>query len=307
MTMSQSSGARPAAEPTAWRKWLLAVRPKTLSISVVPVLVGTALAWGESGRIAWLPALAALWAALCIQAGTNLHNDAADFDRGTDTPERLGPKRVTAEGWLSSSVVRRAAAVCFGVAILAGTYLVWVGGWPILALGLLSVLMGYAYTGGPLPIAYSGLGELFVWLFFGLGAVLGSHYLQTSHFTWATVLVASAIGMLAAAVLVVNNYRDMDSDRRVGKHTLAVRLGRTGTQLEYGALLLGAFICLALASAELGRAAWLPWLVAPWAVVLLRRFLREPPGPVFNVLLAQTAQLQLAVGVLLSLGLLLGW
>lgn len=305
--MTQSTvPARPAVQPPAWRKWLMAVRPRTLSISVVPVLVGTVMAWGETGRIHWLVALAALWAALCIQVGTNLHNDAADFDKGADTPERLGPKRATAEGWLRSSEVRRAAAVCFGAAILAGVYLVSVGGWPILALGLTSVLMGYAYTGGPLPIAYSGLGELFVWLFFGLGAVLGSHYLQTGQSTWAAFLVASAVGMLASAVLVVNNYRDMDNDRKVGKHTLAVRLGRRGSQVEYAGLLLGAFVCLALASAQLGPAAWLPWLIIPWAVALLRRIRREPPGPVLNVLLAQTAQLQLAFGVLLSVGLLLG-
>ncbi len=289
------------------KHWLLAVRPKTLTIAVVPVLVGTTLGWIDGGRLNWGVAGAALLVALLIQAGTNLHNDAADFARGADDPgTRLGPPRATAQGWLRAEQVRRGALACFGLALATGGYLVWSGGWPILVVGLLSILAGLAYTGGPRPIAYTGLGEAFVWVFFGVVAVAGSYYLQTAGLNRDALLAGTIIGMPAAAVLVVNNYRDLDNDRLAGRRTLAVRFGRRASQVEYGLLMLLPFaLLLGLGGpGGLGWNALLPYLALPWAVVLVRRFRKEAPGPAFNTLLAGTARFQLAFSLLLCLGLL---
>lgn len=294
-------------QSSALQAWLLAARPKTLSLSFTPVLVGTALAWFETGTVLWLPALAALWAALLIQIGTNLHNDAADFVRGADTAERLGPARAVASGWLAAREVEFAALACFSLAFGCGAYLAWHGGWPIVVLGLASLFSGWAYTGGPRPLAYTGLGELFVYLFFGLAAVMGSFYLQTFRLDWGVFVAASMLGFLAAAVIVVNNYRDLDSDRRIGKNTLAVRLGCYGSQVEYGLLLFLPYILLPLL-AGISGIKWgtvLPFISLPWAMRLLQRFASEPVGPVFNRILAQTAQLQLLFGALLTIGMML--
>lgn len=286
------------------RAWLLAIRPKTLGISVVPVLVGSSLAWSDQATLQWLPALAALLAAMLIQIGTNLHNDAADFERGADTAERLGPPRATAEGWFSAPQVKQAALASFCAAFLIGIYLVWVGGWPIVTIGLLSLLAGYAYTGGPRPIAYSATGELFVFLFFGLLAVCGSYYLQTASVTLDSLICAVAIGLLAAAVLLVNNYRDLETDRRAHKLTLTHYLGRERARQLYVLLLLLP-LALPVAFNQQRDGSWLVVLSLPFALWLLQRFSREPPGPGFNALLADTARLQLLYGVLLSIGLLL--
>ena len=287
--------------------WLLAIRPKTLSVAVVPVLVGCTLAWIDRGTLDWLVMGVTLLAAGLIQIGTNLHNDAADFERGADcSATRLGPARVTAQGWLSAAQVKRGAALCFGAALLCGCYLVWVGGWPIVGIGLAAIAAGLAYTGGPRPVAYSSLGELFVWLFFGLAAVTGSYYLQTGRLSGGAVLAGALLGMPAAAVLVVNNYRDMDNDRQVGKNTLAVRLGRRASQIEYKLLMLLPLALLPLFQVlGFGGFAWLPpLLVLPWALKLVGRFGMEPPGPVFIRLLAATAQFQWVYGLLFCLGLL---
>ncbi len=298
---------RPMHNPNPLVVWWLAIRPKTLSVSLVPVMVGSSLAYAETGAVLWLPLLVALLAAMLIQIGTNLHNDVSDFERGADGAERVGPARATASGWLAPAVVRRAALACFGLAVLLGFYLVWHGGWPILLLGLCSIAAGWAYTGGPRPIAYSALGELFVWLFFGLGAVMGSYYLQTLSLGWSVFVAASMVGLLAAAVIAVNNYRDLDSDRKIGKNTLAVRIGRGGSQAEYALLLFAPYLLLPLLAwlSHSGWGAGLPLLSLPLALSLWRRFRREQPGPVFNLILAQTAQLQLGFGILLSIGLLL--
>jgi len=287
--------------------WLLAIRPKTLSVAVVPVLVGCTLAWIDQRTLDWLVMGMTLLAAGLIQIGTNLHNDAADFERGADcSATRLGPARATAQGWLSATQVKRGASFCFGAAFLNGCYLVWVGGWPIVGIGLTAITAGLAYTGGPRPVAYSSLGELFVWVFFGLAAVTGSYYLQTGALSGAAVLAAALLGMPAAAVLVVNNYRDLDNDRQVGKNTLAVRLGRRVSQIEYKLLMLLPLALLPLFQVlGFGGLSWLPpLLVLPWALKLVRQFCMETPGPVFNRLLAATAQFQLAYGLLLCLGLL---
>jgi len=268
------------------------------------VVVGTALAWTESGRFDPVIGLAAVAAALLIQIGTNLHNDAADFERGADTERRVGPARATAQGWFSASEVKRMAFTSFSGALLTGLYLASVGGWPIILIGLLSLTAGYAYTGGPRPIAYSALGELFVFLFFGLTAVLGSYYLQNRELSLAALYTACGLGSLAAAVLLVNNYRDLETDGLAGKLTLVHYLGRNRAKQVYALLLLLPF-ALPLLSNEYGRGVWLILTALPAALYLLYRFSRTTPGRQFNRILAQTAQLQIAYGLLLCVGLLL--
>jgi 1,4-dihydroxy-2-naphthoate octaprenyltransferase len=289
------------------KHWLVAIRPKTLSIAVIPVVVGSVLGWTDSGTMIWSLMMTALVTAVLIQVGTNLHNDAADYTRGADVSEtRLGPLRATAEGWLTPDKVRQGAMWSFGLAMLMGSYLVWIGGWLILAVGVASIAAGFAYTGGPKPIAYIGLGELFVFLFFGLVAVAGSYYLQTGGLTGTAVLIGTMIGMPAAAVLVVNNYRDLENDRIVGKNTLAVRFGRRASQIEYGLLMLTPFALLPLLHPNTVRAGWvaLPLVAIPWALHLVWRFQHETPGPVFNQLLVGTARFQLVLGFLLCAAIL---
>jgi len=287
--------------------WFIAIRPKTLSLAIVPVLVGTALGWSDSGSVNWSVMIAALVAAVLIQIGTNLHNDAADFEHGADiSATRLGPLRATAEGWLTPSQVRRGAALSFILSFLTGCYLIWVGGWPILVAGLLSIAAGFAYTGGPKPIAYIGLGEIFVFIFFGLVAVGGSYYLQTGTLNLSALAAGTLIGLPAAAVLVVNNYRDLDNDRQAGKITLAVRIGRRATGIEYGILMLSPFTLLPLIAPARESGWWmtLPLLAMPWALYLVFRLHNEPLGPVFNRILAATAQFQMGLGLLLCITLL---
>ena len=280
--------------------WFLACRPKTLTVSLSPVLVGTAAAWHDRGAVLWLPLLAAAFGAAFIQIGTNLFNDVGDFLRGTDTAERLGPRRATAEGWLTPPMVKAGAWLSFALAFLCGIYLVGHGGWPIVAIGLASLASGWAYTGGPKPIAYGPLGELFVFIFFGLVAVGGSYYLQTLSLAPGALLVAGLVGSHAAAVITVNNYRDRDGDATSGKKTLAVRLGHPATRRIYAAEMLAPYALLP-ALAGLGWPAALPLLSLPLALWLIRRFQRTAPGPVFNDILAATAGLQLVFALLLTL------
>jgi len=281
--------------------WFLACRPKTLSVSLSPVLVGTAIAWHESHTVLWLPLLAAALGAAFIQIGTNLFNDVGDFLRGTDTPERLGPKRATAEGWLTPGKVRAGAWLCLALAFFCGIYLVAHGGWPIIAIGLASLAAGWAYTGGPKPIAYGPLGEVFVFIFFGLVAVGGSYYLQTLSLSPMALIAATLVGLHAAAVITVNNYRDLDGDAKNGKNTLAVRLGRPRTRHLYTAEILAPYAVLPFL-ASLGWPAALPLLTLPLAIRLIARFYREAPGPAFNDILAATAGLQFIFAILLTLG-----
>lgn len=290
-------------KPGALRAWVLACRPKTLSVSLAPVLAGTALAWHESGRVLWGPCLAAVLGAACIQVGTNLFNDVGDFLRGTDRPGRAGPPRATAEGWLTPRAVQIGAWLAFALAFACGLVLVGYGGWPIVAIGLASLLAGWAYTGGPAPIAYRPLGEVFVLVFFGLVAVGGSHYLQTGGLTPSALLLGLVLGLQAAAVITVNNYRDLDDDAASGKRTLAVVLGRPATRRLYAAETLLPFALLPWLPPA-GAVAWLPWLALPLAGSLNRRFRMTPPGPAFNALLAASAGLQLLLAALLALALI---
>ena len=280
--------------------WFLACRPKTLSVSLSPVLVGTAVAWHDTHHLLWLPLLAAALGAAFIQIGTNLFNDAGDFLRGTDTPGRLGPRRAAAEGWLSVNAIRGGAWLAFALAFACGIYLVGHGGWPIVVIGLASLAAGWAYTGGPKPIAYGPLGEVFVFVFFGLVAVGGSYYLQALAVSPTVLLAATLVGIHAAAVITVNNYRDLDGDARSGKRTLAVRLGRPALRRIYALEMLAPYALLPLL-ADLGWPAALPLLALPLALILIIRFHRQTPGPVFNQILAATAGHQLLFALLLSL------
>lgn len=232
----------PATKPNTVRAWTSAARPKTLPAAVGPVLMGGGLAWSDA-RFAALPFACALACAVLIQIGTNFANDYSDHMRGADTPDRLGMPRATQSGWIAPERMRLGAVMTFGLAVLLGLYLVYVGGWPILAIGLLSIVAGVAYTGGPWPFGYHGLGDLFVFLFFGLLAVAGTYYVQAHEWVTGTFLAGAGVGALTTAILVVNNLRDAETDARVGKRTMAVVLGRRGSQIEYTLLLvIGALV-----------------------------------------------------------------
>jgi len=286
--------------------WILAARPRTLSLSTTPVVVGAAIAWAVERQLSWPAVAAALIGSMLTQTGTNLHNDAADSKRGGDGPDRIGPPRATASGLLDGGAVSRAACACFAIAALMGAYLVWVGGWPIFLLGVLSILSGWAYTGGPFPIAYTPLGELFVVAFFGLGAVCGTYWLCTKSLGPAAVEAGLAVGFLTAAVLLVNNHRDAKADARVGRRTLAIIAGPMATSWIYAALLLAPFALLFPIGQALPRGQAWPALVAlPLAGLLINRFAHEPGGRGFNRILVQTVQIQFLFCLLLSLGLVL--
>ena len=264
------------ARPGPLRVWWLAARPKTLPVAVAPVLVGTAMA-AAHGRAAWGPALAAGAGALLLQIGANLANDVFDFEKGADTEERLGPPRAAQLGWLSPAALRRATAAVFAAAALLGVYLIAVGGWPILVVGMLSILAGLAYTGGPYPLGYHGLGDVAVFLFFGVVAVCGTYWVQALSLPTAVLVASLAPGALATAILVVNNLRDAETDARAGKRTLAVRFGRGAARAQYLACLALAFAVaplLWLAGAA-PTAVWLSWLSLPLAARLVARVHRQ--------------------------------
>jgi 1,4-dihydroxy-2-naphthoate polyprenyltransferase len=286
--------------------WIMAVRPRTLTLSMTPVAVGAALAWAADRKIYVLAVLAALGGSMLIQIGTNLHNDAVDSERGGDGPDRIGPSRVTASGLLAATSVKRGAAVCFVAAALLGSYLAFIGGWPILLLGVLSILSGLAYTGGPLPIAYTPLGELFVVAFFGVGAVCGTYWLCTASLGPAAIEAGLALGLLAGAVLLVNNFRDAEADARVGRKTLTIMAGRRVTIWIYAGLMVFPFALVPMIGRALPRGqVWPALLVLPLVLVLIYRFIHEPRGRGFNLILAQTAQIQFLFGLLFCVGLLL--
>ncbi len=290
-----------ALTPSLPRRWLLAARPKTLPLSLSPVIAGLALALADRGSLSPGIALLTLLAAVAIQLGTNLYNDAADFERGADTSQRLGPARATAQGWLSAQTVKRAAHISFTLAFALGLVLLVRGGWPILVLGLASLAAGYAYTGGPRPIAYGPFGELYAWFFFGVAAVAGTYYLQTLSLASPGLVAGAALGCLAAAVLLLNNYRDLETDLAAGRQTLCALIGRPRARLLYATLLLLP-IPLLMSLPPLKA----PWFLAaslPLAGLLIRRLWRLEIGPALNTLLALTAQYQALLVLLLILAL----
>ena len=286
-----------AARP-GLRVWLLAARPRTLSAAVAPVVVGSAVAARLGSFRPW-PALAALCSAMCIQIGTNLANDYSDFKRGADTHERLGPRRVTQSGLVAPVTVKRAALGCFALAALFGAWLAAVAGWPILVVGLASIAAGWLYTGGPWPLGYHGLGDVFVFVFFGVVATVGTVFVQTQTLPGLAFLAAIPTGCFATAILVVNNQRDRITDAKAGKNTLAVKLGAGAMRVEYVALLLLAFAVIALLPGKP-----LALLALPLAVPPLRRVLRDE-GAALNPALGETARLQVAAAILIAIGLAL--
>ena len=286
----------------------MAARPRTLPAAIAPVLVGTAAAIEQAGELPRVGAfIAALIGSIFIQIGTNLANDYSDAKRGADTVDRLGPVRVTAAGLVAPRSVLIATWLAFGIAVAAGIYLATVAGWLIIAVGVASIAAGVLYTGGPRPYGYAGLGELFVFLFFGLVAVNGSYYVQLERLDWLPFGLSVAVGCLATAILVVNNVRDLETDRRAGKRTLAVRMGREGARRFYLVLIGGAYLALLVTLAANGGPWWplLGLASAPLAIKPCRAVLNRTDGPALNGALAGTGALLGVFSLLVSAGLLL--
>ena len=292
--------------PGTVRRWVMAIRPATLPAAVTPVLVGTAAAYAAGGFRAG-PAAAALAGALLLQIGANLANDLFDFEKGADTEDRLGPTRVVQAGLLSPAAVRRATILTFALATAVGVYLVAVAGWAVVAIGVASIAAAVAYTGGPYPLGYNGLGDVAVFVFFGLVAVCGTVYVQAGRVPPLAWLAAVPVGTLVTAILVVNNVRDLPTDARAGKRTLAVRFGRSTAVAEYALLFFTAYaIPVALfAAGRLGIAVLLPVLTAPLAVSLFRS-VSEERGRALNPALGRTARLAVVFGALFAVGIALG-
>lgn len=286
-----------------WKIWLLAARPATLTAALAPLAVGGVVAFRAHGFALW-PWMAALLGAVCIQLGTNFANDVFDFEKGADTADRQGPLRVTQAGLVTPQQVKRAMVLAFAGAVLCGIYLVALRGWPLVALGVASIASGVLYTGGPKPLGYLGLGDVFVFAFFGVAAVVGTVYVQTGTIPLAAWVYSVPVGASCTAILVVNNLRDAQTDVLVGKRTLAVRFGPTFVRWEY-ALLWALAVAIPLAMAVVHRRPWmaLPVVCAVPALALTRTVFAHSDGPPLNATLAKTAKLHLVSGLLLALGL----
>lgn len=283
--------------------WIAAARPRTLPAAIAPVVVGTACAHAARS-IAWGPALAACGGAIAIQIGANFANDAFDGERGVDDEERIGPVRAVGSGLVSAATMKRAMIMAFAIAMAFGVYLAAVAGWGVVAIGLLSIAAGIAYTGGPWPLGYHGLGDVFVLLFFGFVAVCGTAYVQLGSVPALAIAAAVPVGALATAILVVNNVRDRAGDARSGKRTLAVRFGRNAAIAEYALLVSAAFVVpLVLAIVHSAPACAAPLVALPIAVRRVRGVAHAVSGPEYNAELAATAKLLLAHAVLFAAGL----
>lgn len=280
--------------------WWLAARPKTLSAAVTPVLVAMALALRDFGSVAWLYAGLALAGAVLIQIATNFINDALDFRRGADTAARLGPTRVTQAGLLSDRSVMRGAYLCFVLAAACGVPLILRGGWPILLIGVTSIAAAYAYTGGPYPLAYHGLGELFVMLFFGIVAVGGTYWVLSLQYGVHVFLAGVAVGSLAVVILAINNLRDLPTDRAAGKRTMAVRIGERGARLEIVAFTLLPYVIMAgVAVMRSDRSFLVVLLSLPLAAALIWR-VHRCRGASLNRCLAMAGALQWTFALLIA-------
>lgn len=296
-----------AIRPGSAGAWLLATRPKTLTAAAAPVLAGTASALAAGSR-AWEPALAALLGAFLLQIGSNFANDVYDYEKGADDETRLGPTRAVQAGLLTPAQMKRGMAVVFSLALLVGVYLVAVGGWPIVGIGLASIAAAIAYTGGPFPLGYHGLGDVFVFLFFGLAAVCGTAYVQTGGVPDSAWVGAVALGLLSVNILVVNNVRDLENDRRAGKRTLAVRFGRGFGLAQYAGGLLAALVCPVVLHLVLGfgPAVYVAWLGLLPGLAVFRRVVAAEDGPAHNRALGATAGVLFIYGVLWSIGVTVG-
>ena len=286
--------------------WLMASRPRTLPAAVSPVLVGSAMAFSV-GRFRAGPALAALLGALCIQIGANFANDYMDFQKGADAKGRLGPTRVTTAGLISLRAIQAGTLAVFGLAVVCGVYLAWQAGWPVIVIGLLSILSALAYTGGPYPLGYNGLGEVFVFLFFGLAAVGGTYFVQAGSYTPAVLAASLPVGLIVMAILVVNNLRDIPTDRESGKRTTAVRFGEAWTRGEYILMLAAAYVVPLVMAISRLTTPWvlLSWLSLPTAFDLVRH-VNSDTGRLLNRALGGTGILVLYYSLFFSAGLILG-
>lgn len=287
-----------------WNSWGLAVRLRTLPAAAAGVVTGSALAWRD-GFFRLDAVLACLLTALLLQIGSNLANDVFDYERGTDTPDRVGPVRVTQAGLLSPSQVKFGMFLVFGLAALLGLYLAWLGGWPIVLVGLAAIVSAIAYTGGPFPLGYYGLGDLFVFIFFGLASVAGTYYVQAKTISAAAWWMAVPPGLIITAILVVNNLRDLESDRKAGKHTLAVMFGERISKMEYLICMIAAYLVIPLA-VLLDLVPWtslLTWLSLPLAIKTAATVFTQKGRPL-NAALAGTGQTALLFSLLFWIGLL---
>jgi 1,4-dihydroxy-2-naphthoate octaprenyltransferase len=289
--------------PSTRHAWMLAIRPRTLPAAAAGVIMGSALAWRD-GFFRLDAALACLFTALLLQIGSNLANDVFDFERGTDTPDRLGPVRVTQAGLLTPSQVKYGMLVVFALAAVFGLYLAWLGGWPIILIGIAAILSAIAYTGGPFPLGYYGLGDLFVFIFFGLASVAGTYYVQAGFVSPAAWWMTVPPGLIITAILVVNNLRDLENDRKAGKRTLAVILGERATKTQYLVCIITAYLVVPLA-ASVGVIPWsslLTCLSLPLAIRASRLVLTQRGRPL-NAALAGTGQTALLFSILFWIGL----
>ncbi|MBI5841239.1 MAG: 1,4-dihydroxy-2-naphthoate polyprenyltransferase [Chloroflexi bacterium] len=291
-------------KPSLFQIWWLAIRPRTLPAAASGVLMGSALAWRD-GLFQLLPALAALFVALLLQIGSNVANDVYDFERGADTAGRHGPLRVTQAGLLSPAQVKRGMWVIFGLAALCGLYLASVRGWTVILIGAAAIISAIAYTGGPFPLGYYGLGDLFVFIFFGLAAVAGTYYVQVGSVSAAAWWMAIPVGLIITAILVVNNLRDIENDRAAGKHTLAVMMGEKATRVEYVTCLAIAYFLLPVLVVMkiIPVTALLAWLSLPIALKSTRTVFTQRGRPL-NAALAGTGQTALVYSLLFWAGIL---
>lgn len=289
------------------KNWLLAFRPKTLTAAVVPIFVGTSLVYYNEKSVIWWVTACALFSSLFIQIATNLINDAIDFKKGADTKERLGPRRVSQSGLINPNTVLWVAALFLFLALVLGLPLVIRGGWPIVFIGLASLFLAYSYTGGPFPLAYLGLGDVFVLLFFGLIAVMGLYYLHTLIWSLDAFVAGLQVGLLSTVLIAINNLRDVNQDRLAAKKTLAVRFGVNFVRLEIAFLIVIAF-ALNMYWWVQGPSFWptlLPILMAPLGYLIIKKVSRLEPSQQMNQILAQSAALHIGFGAFLSLGLFL--
>jgi len=291
-------------KPSAVKIWLIASRPKTLPAATAPVVAASALAWYD-GSFRASPAIACLLVALLLQIAANLANDLFDFQRGTDTPDRLGPLRVTQAGLLTPGQVKIGLVVCFAISSFLGIYVASVSSWLILLVGVLAIFAALTYSGGPLPYGYYGLGELGVFIFFGLAAVCGTYYAQAVTLTPAVFLIASAMGLLSTGILVVNNLRDINTDKAGGKKTLSVLFGATFTKREYFVLITMAYLIPAILWFFFVSYPWvlLPYLSLPLAFRAYNH-VNKQAGRDLNSVLAETGRLELVYAILLGIGLI---
>lgn len=303
--MTSIASPLPLPAPGSFRAWVLACRPATLTAAAAPVLVGTAIS-AHHGKVAPGPFLATLLGAFALQIASNFANDVFDHEKGADTEERLGPTRAVQAGLVSPRAMKKGLALALALALLIGIYLTYVAGWPIIAIGLASMVSAVAYTGGPYPLGYHGLGDVFVMIFFGFVAVCGTTFVQVGGVPDLAVVAGGVLGALTTNILVVNNLRDRNTDKAAGKRTLAVRFGRKGALIEYWGLLLGSYLTpvLLVLSGRLGEAGLLPLLSLPLGIRVGFGVTRSD-GRALNAFLVLTAKLLFVFGVLWSVGIFL--